>query len=269
MGPVLQKNRGDNILKTILSAILIALFLAGMLPLSFAKTDQNTAYTGYQVTGPYTTLRVAGSWIVPTANCTTTPNSQSDIFVQFDSIKTEGDGFAIGTYQNCINGVASYGAFVHISPMTNFFGNQTSLNKLVIRPGDVIEAQGTWRSPATPIDWNTNFVDETTCKQIDTDAHSPAGFVPKQNSGALLLNSNNKTLTSLSTIQSGKEYTASVTCSGSGIQGTKYDDIVGPEHVSNSFGVQAALPGFTLVTWTMPGTSISPLTDSGSSFTIS
>ena len=255
--------------KTILSIMLILIFLAGMIPLSSAKTNTNTTYTGYQVTGPYTTLRVAGSWIVPKANCAATPNSQSDIFVQFDSIKTEGDGFAIGTYQNCVNGVAEYGAFVHIAPITSYYGNQSSLDKLVIRPGDVIEAQGTWRYPATPIDWNTNFVDETTCKQIDTDAHSPTGFVPLQNSGAILLNSNNKTLTSLSTIQSGKQYTSSITCSGSGIQGTHYDNIVGPEHVENSFGTTASQSGFALVTWQIPGTSISPLTDSGTSFTIS
>ncbi len=130
---------------------------------------------------------------------------------------------------------------------------------MVVQPGDKVEAQGTWRpNGQTPVNWNTNFVDESTGGvAVDTDAHSPAGFTPKLNSGALILSSDGHTLTSLGTISSGRQYTS---VSGS--------DITGAQHATSTFGDTAAMKGYTLVTWEIPGTSISALTESGSSFQI-
>lgn len=253
-----------KLLPTIFFVSIFILYALSGLVSSFGATS---TYTGYQVTGPYSTIRVAGSWIVPTANCVATPNSVSNISVIIDGISGQNDAMEIGTYQNCINGVASYGAFLNIYPVTSYFGNKTSINKILIRPGDVIEAQGTWRATAKPVNWNTNIVDESTCTQLDTDAHSPSGFVPAQNSGALILSSNGQTLTSLSTISSGRQYTSS-SCSGSGIQGTHNTDLVGPQRKTISFGTLGSTSGYSLVTWTIPGTSITPLSDSGSSFQI-
>jgi len=219
-----------------------------------------TLYTGYEVIGPYTTLRVEGSWIIPTADCSVTPNSVSNISVIIDGINGEDDAMQIGTYQNCVNGVAHYGAFVNIYPNTGFFGeNHGNISKVVVRPGDVVEAQGTWRpSGSKPVNWNTNFVDETTGGvAIDTDAHSPAGFIPKLDSGALILSSDGHTLTSLSTISSGRHYTS-----------VHDSDITGAQHATSTFGETADMKGYTLVTWEIPGTSISTLAESGSSFQI-
>lgn len=222
-------------------------------------------YSGYEVTGPYSSLRVKGSWIVPTADCSKTPNSVSNISVAFDAINGEGDGFMIGTYQDCTNGNASYGAFLIIYPYTQFTGNKTSLNKIVIHPGDVIEAQGTFRVGAKPVAWNTNFVDQTTCTQVDVDAHVASGFTPKQDSGAVVLSSNGHTLTSLSTVESGEQYTAGHCTKEQPATGS---DIVGPSHDQITFGKMGAMSGYTLTKLQMSGTTVGSLTHGGSSFTI-
>jgi len=224
------------------------------------SSGNDTNYTGYEVIGPYSTLRVEGSWIVPTANCTKTPNSVSNISVIIDGINGEGDAMEIGTYQDCANGIASYGAFVNIYPMTKFFGeNNGNISDVVVHPGDVIEAQGTWRpSTQSPVNWNTNFEDKTTGSVVvDTDAHSPAGFTPKLDSGAIILSSDGHTLTSLSTISTGLQYTK-----------VHNSDITGAQQADKTFGTTGSTSGFTLVSWEIPGTTLSSLTDGGSSFQI-
>lgn len=256
----------------LISAIILLMVSAP--PTSFAVTTPkpqliSSVYAGYEVVGPFTTLRVKGTWIVPTANCTATPNSVSNISVIIDGINGEHDGLEIGTYQDCNNSVASYGAFLNVYPEIAFFGNKTPIDKMVIKPGDVIEAQGTWRGNSSkPVDWNTNIVDETTCTQLDTNARTSVGFVPTLDSGAVILSSDGHTLSSLSTIQSGEEYTAASSCSGGGIQGSTNGDIVGPQNQLTSFGTQGSAAGFTLSELQAPGTSITPLADKGTSFEI-
>lgn len=224
------------------------------------SSSNDTKYTGYEVIGPYSTLRVEGSWVVPTANCTQTPNSVSNISVVIDGIHGEGDAMEIGTYQDCVNGVASYGAFVNIYPMTTFFGeNNGNISTIIIHPGDLVEVQGTWRpSTQKPVNWNTNFEDKTTGSVVvDTDAHSPAGFTPKLDSGAIILSSDGHTLTSLSTIGTGSQYTK-----------VHNSDITGGQQEDVTFGTMGISSGYTLVSWEIPGTTLGSLTDGGSSFQI-
>ncbi len=248
-------------MKSVFLTLGLLMLLSATLPVlassARAAAVASAEYTGYQVTGPYPTLRVEGTWIVPTANCAKTPNSVSNISVIIDGISGEHDAMEIGTYQDCTNGVASYGAFLNVYPATTYYGNASDLSKFVVHPGDEVEAQGTWRSPNQPIDWNTNFVDITTGKTLDTDARTAAGFKPVQNSGAILLSSDGKTLTSLTTISSGEQY-------------VKYEksDITGPEMVENTFGTEGAMKGYTLTSYQMSGTTLGALADGGSSFQI-
>ncbi len=216
-------------------------------------------YTGYEVMGPYQTLRIEGSWTVPMANCTATPNSVSNISVIIDGINGEGDSMEIGTYQDCISGLPSYGAFVNIYPMTGYFGEVGgNISDLAIEPGDVVDAQGTWRNcTEKPQNWNTNFVDETTNQSIDTNAMTSCTFQPVLDSGALILSSDGHTLTSLSPIQTGWYYT-----------GVKYSDVTGPQKNDSTFGETANMSGYALVGLQMPGTLLGSLFYSGSSFEI-
>ena len=252
----------EGVLSVLLFGGMLLLFTAETFPLTtVAASTQSplasTLYTGYQVVGPYTTLRVKGSWVVPTANCAATPNSVSNISVIIDGINGEGDAMEIGTYQNCVNGVAVYGAFVNLYPMTTFYG-KGGISKVVIHPGDIVEAQGTWRpSTQTPVNWNTNFIDETTKVQVDTNARTSSGFKPVLDSGAIILSSDGHTLTALSTIDSGQRYTK-----------VNPSDLTGPQLAKSTFGETGALAGYTLIAWQIPGTTLGPLTNSGSSFQI-
>ena len=100
-------------------------------------------------------------------------------------------------------------------------------------------------------------MDITTGKTLDTDAHTAAGFKPVQNSGAIILSSDGKTLTSLTTIGSGEQY-------------VKYQksDITGPM-VENTFGAEGAMAGYTLTSSPgCSGTTLSALSDGGSNFQI-
>jgi hypothetical protein len=245
----------------ILVAGMLSLFATTAFPTTYAKSQVTTTYTGYQVTGPYTTLRVGGSWTVPTADCEATPNSVSNISVIIDGISGQHDAMEIGTYQNCVKGKAVYGAFVNIYPMTNYFGeNNGNISKMVIKPGDIIAAQGTWRPSTTkgrPINWNTHIDDVSRGYYYNTDAHTLATFRPVLDSGALILSSDGHKLTSLSTISTGVQY-------------SKVDqtDVTGPWLGSSTFGETAALSGYSLVTWQIPGTTLSALTQRGSSFQI-
>ena len=270
-----------------LALITVLLCATFALP-SFATTSTTAAtqpivslYSGYEVTGAYTTLRVKGSWIVPTANCLATPNSVSNITTAFDAINGESDGFLVGTYSNCNSGNASYGAFFLAYPTDRTYGYKsgqatcTTLDNvsecsyaMEINPGDIIEAQGTWRSPSGPIDWNTNLIDETSCNQTDIDAYTATGFTPVQDSGAVILSSDGQILTSLSTVQSGVQFTRMAQSCGAGIAfTTSSSDGTGPETKSVVFGTWAKTSGFSLKGLQIPGTGVSSLLD-GSSFEI-
>jgi hypothetical protein len=249
-----------KILNVILVAGLLFVFTAATFSMTTAAASQaTTLYTGYEVVGPYTTLRVEGSWIVPTANCTATPNSVSNISVIIDGIHGEGDAMEIGTYQDCVKGVAVYGAFVNIYPMTTYFGENGNISDVVIHPGDIVEAQGTWR-PTTekPVNWNTNFIDETTGVKVNTDARTNSSFTPVLDSGAIILSSDGHNLTSLSSVASGLQYTK-----------IKHSDVTGPWLGSSTFGKTGSQSGYSLITWQIPGTTLGALTDGGSSFQIS
>jgi Peptidase A4 family len=245
------------------------LFLAvGSVPIAYASGSPGKtstaigAYAGYQVTGNYTELRVKGSWVVPTVDCAITPNSMSNISVIIDGIDGEGDAMEAGTYQNCVAGVAYYGAFVNIYPTLKPTSQPTLLK---VHAGDVIEAQGTWRCNKTGclkggecLCWHSNIIDETTGMYSNNNGYTSLTYQPALDSAALILSSDGHTLSSMGTIYSGIAYT-----------GVHRSDVAGPWKGTSTFGETAALSGYGLVLLTMAGTSVSPLSSDGSSFSIS
>jgi hypothetical protein len=263
----MRKTTSKISLASIISVLVIILSASFFATSGFAskpvQTIQMSQYTGYQVVGPYKTLRVKGSWIVPTANCTETPNSISNVSVIIDGIDNEGDGMEVGTFQNCVSGIAYYGAFVNIYPTTNTTsGILDEILNITVNPGDIISAQGTWRpiiNNGSCLCWHTNFVDETTGgNYVNTNAVSPSGFTAKIDSGAFMLSSDGGNLTSLSPIYTGFRYT-----------GVHKSDVSGAWTAKTTFGKEAKKKGFTLVSREMAGTTLSSLSSDGSSFEIS
>lgn len=222
----------------------------------------SSIYTGYVVSGNFqsTGIRVKGSWIVPTARCAPGQNSNSTIAVIIDAINGEGDGMTVGTAQNCANGNAQYYAFAIFLPLTT----RQRLPTLAIHAGDKIEVQGKWDLKTNF--WHAQIIDETTgcnglstCKQAISSGRYAAGYLPKMDSGAFLLSNNGNTLTSFSsTVLLGKSNT-----------GIKNTDIVGAPHATNTILAQSEVSGFKLVSYQIPGTTLSPLDSDGGSFQIS
>src|SRR5579864_1719223 len=192
-------------------SFLCLLVLPSVLPLSSAMANPvnqspvtincSTMCTGYAVSGNYqsTGIRVKGSWIVPTANCSPGQNSNSTISVVIDGINGEGDEMQVGTAQNCANGNAQYYAFAVFLPLTT----RQRLPTLTIHPGDTIEAQGKWDLSTNF--WHAQIIDETTgcnglstCKQAISSGRYATGYLPKLDSGAFILSNNGQTLTSFS-----------------------------------------------------------------------
>jgi Peptidase A4 family len=252
-----------------LSCLMAVTFLASAGSQAAAASPGNStptpralgAYTGYQVAGNFTELRVRGSWIVPAANCAITPNSVSNISVIIDGIGGEGDAMEVGTYQDCTSGVATYGAFVNIYPTAS---PTRQLSRVAVHPGDVIEAQGTWRCIVAKcikdglcLCWHSNFIDETTGVVKDVNGYTPTTYAPVLDSAALVLSSDGHPLTSLGTVYTGYLYT-----------GVSRSDVAGNWRGHSTFGETGALSGYTLVSLTAPGTSLSQLSQDGSSFTM-
>jgi len=177
-----------------------------------------------------------------------------------DGMGGKEDAMQVGTYQNCINGVAHYGAFLNIYPLNE---TERQPNKMRVHPGDIIEAQGTWRPIIDKMNnslclcWHTNLIDETTGVLIDKNALTSVGYRPALDSAALVISSDGKNLTDLSTIYTGFLYT-----------GVKYSNDAGPWKGHSSFGQTSELEGYKLVELIMDGTSVSSLSSDGSSFTV-
>jgi hypothetical protein len=91
-------------------------------------------WSGYAVTGPNGSVTdVKGSWIVPTVNCSVTPNGDSSFWVGIDGFSSN-TVEQIGTDSDCVNGQPVYYAWYEFYPHWSY-GIQ-----MTITPGDTILA---------------------------------------------------------------------------------------------------------------------------------
>ncbi len=224
-----------------------------------AVSAQGGTYAGYEVTGPPGQItRVRGSWIVPLVDCEITPNSVLNVSSIIDGINGVHDAMEIGTFSDCVNGVAEYGAFVQFYPTTN--GDFDKTLAITVHPGDMVEAQGKWvplGKPHNVQSWHSSFIDFTTHKKVDTDAVAPVGFVPVASSGAFIVSSDGKKLSSFSTVLSGIDYTK-----------IHNSDVLGLAHTEVYFGLVGEVTGFSIVAFSMPGATPGPISADGSSFAV-
>jgi len=237
---------------------VLALLLLPSFPILAPAATASGNYAGYQVTGaPQTLNRARGSWVVPGVDCSTTPNSVLNMSVMIDGINGVGDAMEIGTFSNCVSGSATFGAFVNFYPTTT--GRFDKILSIKIKPGDVVEAQGEWlvesgSGRACPTNsWHSSFIDENTTRKVDTNACTPSGFVAPTSSAAFLLTSGGSTLSSFSSIPSGRDLTK-----------------VRDSDVAGLIGTQGTCIGLLsgLSTLTMSGAYGGPISPDGCSFTL-
>jgi len=282
---------GANKILTILAAVVLMLFaVPAFSPNTQAQSGaiNYSGLAGYVVTGASGTIdMVRGSWIVPAVNCTATPNSVLNMSSILDGINGVGDMLEIGTYSNCVSGVAEYGAFLQVYPTLN--GTIKMTIPTTIHPGDAIEAQGRWdpipkqgracnggggrgdslgpaKKPTCIEGWHFSLDDYTTgASHLDFVYDTPAGFSASCSSGAFVLTSNGKTLSSYTSVLSGWDNT------GKGVGGLgalKNSDDLGPFTSNTPFGVYGGISGFTLAQLSMAGATAGPVSKDQTSFAI-
>jgi hypothetical protein len=93
-------------------------------------------WSGYAITGAKDSVTDAtGSWIVPSVNCSSTPNAYSAIWVGIDGYNSN-TVEQIGTESDCVSGQAENYAWFEFYPH-NYF----TIESTPIKAGDVISAE--------------------------------------------------------------------------------------------------------------------------------
>lgn len=259
-------------------AILSLILLSGALAFS-GNTFTSSAMTntgnlpnaaGYEVTGAAGSLtRVKGSWVVPTISCSSGQNSQSNISVVLDGLSGSADGMYVGTYANCENGGATYGAYTYFFPTTH---HGLTLLSMAIHPGDKIEAQGKWVSNSKASGFHSQVIDETTgCNSkpapcvMKSSGRAPTGSKATLSKASFLVGMpTGASLADYNKVQLGADYTSvSASCVVSSTLGK-----------DTSIGALALASGYNVITITQQDSSKltmaapTALSSDGYSFTV-
>jgi Peptidase A4 family len=111
--------------------------LLGMHPdrvIDNVTVSESTNWSGYAVTGSGFT-QAKGAWIVPTVNCSATPNTYSSFWVGIDGW-TSSTVEQTGTDSDCSGTTPSYYAWFEFYPKASKL-----ISSVPVSPGDVISAQ--------------------------------------------------------------------------------------------------------------------------------
>jgi hypothetical protein len=101
--------------------------------------EESTNWSGYAVTGTdFTSAR--GSWVVPTVDCTTTPNTYAAFWVGIDGW-TSDTVEQTGTDSDCDGKTPSYYAWYEFFPAPSIL-----ITSISVTPGDVMAAEVVWKS---------------------------------------------------------------------------------------------------------------------------
>ncbi len=126
-------------------------------PMQFHKvrtdgTVESTNWSGYAVTGSSFTS-AKGSWIVPSVNCSQTPNSYSAFWVGIDGYSSDSVE-QTGTISWCDGRSAQYYAWYEFYPNPSY-----EITSVSVSPGNVISATVTYNGGSS---FTTTITNETT-----------------------------------------------------------------------------------------------------------
>jgi Peptidase A4 family len=216
--------------------------------------EDSTNWSGYAVTGTsFTTAK--GSWVVPTVNCTKTPNTYAAFWVGIDGW-TSTTVEQTGTDSDCDGKTPSYYAWYEFYPAASVL-----VSTVKVSPGNVMSASVTWVSGT---EFTITITNETTGKSFSktgkvsgakrTSAEWIAEAPCCTNSGGIL------PLADFGTVDFGQDYSdvsSTNDASDSSVTGPIGDfgaDVFESIMVNGSTGADEAVP--------------SALTSDGSSFTV-
>ncbi len=216
--------------------------------------EESTNWSGYAVTGTSFTS-AKGSWVIPTVNCTKTPNTYAAFWVGIDGW-TSDTVEQTGTDSDCDGKSPSYYAWYEFYPAASVL-----ISSIKVTPGDVMTAEVVWDSGT---EFTIAIKNKTTGKSFTKAGHvsgakrSSAEWIAEApcctNSGGIL------PLSDFRTVDFGQDYsdvTGTNDASDSGITGPISDfgsDVFRSLMVNGNSGADEAVP--------------SVLTSDGSSFTV-
>ncbi len=137
---------------------------------SSAVIASSATTAGYQLTAASgdNLTAIRASWVVPTATCSGTTSTFANMSAMIDGFMSpKTDQLTLGTYSNCVSGVATYGAYYAL-----FLG--TSKPKVIsplpaVKAGDVIQVSESWNAASgtkhgggTNQGWKGTLTDVTT-----------------------------------------------------------------------------------------------------------
>ena len=118
--------------------------------------SDSTNWSGYAVTGTSFT-QALGSWVVPAATCSKTPNTYSSFWVGIDGW-TSDTVEQTGTDSDCDGRTASYYAWYEFYPAASVL-----ISSVPVSPGNKISASVTWNSGSS---FTIKITNETTGKSF-------------------------------------------------------------------------------------------------------
>ena len=121
--------------------------------------EDSTNWSGYAVTGTSFT-KALGSWVVPSVNCSVTPNTYSSFWVGTDGW-TSSSVEQTGTDSDCNGSSPSYYAWYEFYPNPSYL-----ISSVPVSPGNVISAQVTYSGSKFTI----TLTNETTGKSYSKSA---------------------------------------------------------------------------------------------------
>jgi Peptidase A4 family len=119
--------------------------------------EESTNWSGYAVEGTAFTS-AKGSWVVPTVNCSKTPNTYAAFWVGIDGW-TSDTVEQTGTDSDCDGKTASYYAWYEFYPAASVL-----ISSVAVSPGDVMSADVVWDSGS---EFTITIENETTGKSYN------------------------------------------------------------------------------------------------------
>jgi hypothetical protein len=123
-------------------------------------TVESSNWSGYAVTGSSFTV-AKGSWIVPSVNCSQTPNSYSAFWVGIDGYSSS-TVEQTGTISQCSGSSAEYYAWYEFYPNPSY-----EITSVPVSPGNVISASVTFNGGSS---FTTTITNESTGRSYSKTA---------------------------------------------------------------------------------------------------
>ena len=198
----------------------------------------STNWSGYAVESPSQFSEVTGSWVQPTASCTTSGHSYAAFWVGLDGYNSKSVE-QLGTDSDCTNKNApSYYAWYEMYPAASV---DISTTQYPVKPGDTLTASVTRTGTSYTLSMTSSEGWTFSTTQTGSDANSSAEWIAESPSICVLVFCRNAQLSNFGTVT----FSSSEAATGGALQPvSSFTTNSGPHDITmtTSSGVTRALP---------------------------